>query len=152
MKYKVKLEQARVIAWAVVKGGDDGDIDLMPVTIPLDPRKAKTDVYDFVPVAGILSNGEIKAHEVQSLIPAAATSLMSIVLCDGNGRELHRPFGKERVDYPLGFLTSGSGHEDKFEAWRKDAEANPEKYFSWYFDDLEWQRRKKDEEEVEAEA
>jgi len=132
--YTVKLEQLRVIAWAVVQDGEDGGTHLEPVSLPIDPRK-QGEVCGQVEVTGLF-NQKIKPHTLKNVIPANGTSLMVLVLCNDKGHELYRrPGSEERIEWVLGFYTEGTDHMDAFEEWRKEAEANPMNYFSWYFDD-----------------
>lgn len=152
-RYTVKLEKLRVIAWCVQQDSEHGGIFMSPITLALDPRE-QHGMGEYVEITADKNNSlenAIKPHTVMSVVPAAATLQVRAVLCDQDGKELHRPAGiarGERVEYPLGFETIGSGHEDVFERWRKRAEEDPEELFLWYFDDLRREKEKANEQEA----
>src|ERR1035441_1916119 len=117
-RYTVKLEKLRVIAWCVQRSSEDGEIFISPVTLALDPQEQQAGMGEYVDITRDL----VLAHTVMSIIPAAATLQVKVVLCDKDGNPLHRPqhiCRGERVERSLGFETVGSGHEDVFEQWRK---------------------------------
>jgi hypothetical protein len=134
-RYTVKLEKLRVIAWCVQRGSEDGEIFMSPVTLALDPQEQGGGMGEYIDI----TRDAVLAHTVMSIIPAAGTLQVKAVLCDKDGKELHRTVARgERVERFLGYETVGSGHEVVFEQWRKEAEENPEELFLWYFDDLRW--------------
>jgi hypothetical protein len=139
----VKLEKLRVIAWCVQRGSEDGEIFMSPVTLALDPQEQGGGMGEYIDI----TRDAVLAHTVMSIIPAAGTLQVKAVLCDKDGKELHRTVARgERVERFLGYETVGSGHEDVFEQWRKEAEENPEELFLWYFDDLRWVKKQAEQE------
>ena len=143
-RYTVKLEKLRVIAWCVQRGSEDGEIFMSPVTLALDPQEQDGGMGEYIDI----TRDAVLAHTVMSIIPAAGTLQVRAVLCDKDGKELHRTVARgERVERFLGYETVGSGHEDVFEQWRKEAEENPEELFLWYFDDLRWLKEKANEQD-----
>jgi hypothetical protein len=142
-RYTVKLEKLRVIAWCVQRGSEDGEIFMSPVTLALDPQEQGGGMGEYIDI----TRDAVLAHTVMSIIPAAGTLQVKAVLCDKDGKELHRTVARgERVERFLGYETVGSGHEDVFEQWRKEAEENPEELFLWYFDDLRWVKKQAEQE------
>jgi len=142
-RYTVKLEKLRVIAWCVQRGSEDGEIFMSPVTLALDPQEQGGGMGEYIDI----TRDAVLAHTVMSIIPAAGTLQVRAVLCDKDGKELHRTVARgERVERFLGYETVGSGHEDVFEQWRKEAEENPEELFLWYFDDLRWVKKQAEQE------
>jgi hypothetical protein len=143
-RYTVKLEKLRVIAWCVQRGSEDGEIFMSPVTLALDPQEQDGGMGEYIDI----TRDAVLAHTVMSIIPAAGTLQVRAVLCDKDGKELHRTVARgERVEHFLGYETVGSGHEDVFEQWRKEAEEDPEELFRWYFDDLRWLKEKANEQD-----
>jgi hypothetical protein len=150
-RYTVKLEKLRVIAWCVQRDSENGGIFMSPITLALDPREQHESEYLWITTDKNNSlEDAIRPHTVMSIVPSAATLQVRAVLCDKDGKELHRTVARgERVECPLGFETIGSGHEDVFEQWRKEAEENPEELFLWYFDDLRWVKEQANEQEAD---
>ena len=135
--YTVKLRKLCVVAWCVQQDGEDGNIFMSPVTLPLDPREQDQDFYWQVNITASEDDcleQVIALHTVMSVIPASATLQVKIVLCDKDGTPLY--WRDKRVEWFLGFETIGSGYEGAFEEWRKHAEDRPEQYFGFYFDNL----------------
>jgi len=146
-RYTVKLEKLRVIAWCVQRGSEDGEISMSPVTLALDPREQGGGMGEYIDI----TRDAVLAHTVMSIIPAAGTLQVKAVLCDKDGNALHRPkhiCRGERVEHFLGYETVGSGHDDVFEQWRKEAEENPEELFLWHFEDLRMAKERANEQEA----
>lgn len=150
MSYTVKLEQRRVIAWAQVQYGDDGETILEPITLQVDPR-LQHEVYNSIDVTGF-ENRKLKPHMLKGMIPASMTSLMVLVLCNETGRPMadpSRPRSDQQIEHPLGFFTHGTDYMPVFEQWRKDAEACPQEYFygnvPWHQEDPNAEEEDEDE-------
>jgi len=148
MKYIVKLDQQRVIAWAVVRDSEEGGIQMQPVLLPMDPRDQGESLQGhYVEVTAMpdsVLEDRIKPWQVESVIPAVGTSAMFLVLCDADGKPITEARGKtgyQRVEYPIGFHTQGTDYTDLYEQWRKEEEEKVnheenEDYscFSWYLE------------------
>lgn len=147
IKYTVRIDMRRVIAWAVVREQEGNAILMEPITLSLDPRE-NDGMY--VPVTED-EHGEQTIHpmDVISVVPATNTTQAWLVL-QADGQDVFMPPKKTRVAHPTGFFTQGAANADEQLAWleseRARLEAECEEQFDWYFRHLEAMKRRAERE------
>jgi hypothetical protein len=146
VKYTVKIEMLRVIAWAVVRDSDASAILLEPITLPLDPRE--NDGQSISVTEDNRLNTVIKPMDVMSVIPATNT-MQSWLVLQANGQDIWQP-NKVRVAHAGGFFTTGVSDFAEQLAWleseRQRMEQDMEQEFGYFFQMLEGQKRRAERE------
>lgn len=147
IKYTVRIDWSRVIAWAVLQEREDHGIYMQALTMSLDPRDHKWE-------GGYLHFTEkedgINERDVITVVPATATMQAHLVL-QANGQDCYMPpLNQQRVDYFAGFFTQGATDHAEYVAWleseRQRLESEIPEQFDWYFRQLEAMRNRKERE------
>lgn len=147
IKYTVRTDMLRVIAWAVVREPEGNAILMEPITLSTDPRE-NDGLY--IPVTeDEHMNQTIHPMNVVTVIPATNTMQAWLVL-QANGADVSMPPNKTRVAHPAGFFTVGAANADEQLAWleseRARLESEHEEQFDWYFRHLEAMRSRAERE------
>ena len=147
IKYTVRIDMLRVLAWAVVREHDHNAILLHPVTLSTDPRE-NDGLYVPVTEDGRM-NSVLNPMDVTAVIPATNTTQAWLVL-QADGKDCSMPPHDTRVAHPAGFFTVGAANYDEQLAWlekeRARLEAECEEQFDWYFRHLEAMRSRAERE------
>lgn len=147
IKYTVRIDWSRVIAWAVLQEREDHGIYLQALTLSLDPRDHKWE-------GGYLHFTEkedgINERDVMTVVPATATMQAHFVL-QADGKDCYMPpLNNQRIDIFAGFFTQGATDHAEYVAWleseRQRLEQELEHHFGYYLRQLEAVRNRKERE------
>ncbi len=145
IKYTVRIDMLRVLAWAVVREPEGNAILMEPITLNTDPRE-NDGLYIRVTEDEHM-NQTIYPMNVVTVIPATNTMQAWLVL-QADGKDCFTPHDV-RVAHPAGFFTVGADYDEQL-AWlekeRARLEAEYEEQYDWYFMCLDDMKRRAERE------
>ena len=147
IKYTVRIDMLRVLAWAVVREPEGNAILMEPITLNTDPRE-NNGLYIQVTEDEHM-NQTIRPMNVVTVIPATNTMQAWLVL-QADGKDCFMPPHDTRLAHPAGFFTVGAANYDEQLAWlekeRARLEAEYEEQYDWYFNHLDAMKRRAERE------